>query len=282
MNKPKVPNFFDLETDLAAAEQIIFGAPYDGTASFRPGSRFGPSAMREAAYGIEYYSPYQEQELSLPVHDAGDLELPFGDPRVALQLIEEYVLSVIKQGKMPIMIGGEHLLSLAVVRALLTKYPELHIIHLDAHADLREEYLGSKYSHATVLRRIHEEAGTVIHSFGVRSGLKEEFAFAAANLDFHPFSLADLAALKMQLGDRPVYLTLDLDVLDPSILPGTGTPEPGGVSFRELLTALLSLKGVNLVGFDLVELAPQLDSSGVSTIVACTLLRELLLLAQKC
>ncbi|MDI9461763.1 MAG: agmatinase [Saccharofermentanales bacterium] len=282
MNKPKYSSFFDLGTGFAAAEQIIFGAPYDGTASFRPGSRFGPSAMREAAYGIEYYSPYQEQELSLPIHDAGDLELPFGDPQAVLRQIEEYVRHLVEQDKMPIMIGGEHLLSLAVVRALLTKYPELHIIHLDAHADLRDEYLGSKYSHATVLRRIYEENGTVIHSFGVRSGLKEEFTFAAANLDFHPFLLADLPALKAPLGNKPVYLTLDLDVLDPSVLPGTGTPEPGGAGFRELLTALLSLKGVNLVGFDLVELAPQLDSSGVSTIVACTLLRELLLLAQKC
>lgn len=282
MNKPKLLSFFDLETDFAAAEQIIFGAPYDGTASFRPGSRFGPSAMREAAYGIEYFSPYQEQELSVPVHDAGNLELLLSDPQTVLRQVEEYVRYIVRQDKMPIMIGGEHLLSLAVVRALLTRYPELHIIHLDAHTDLREEYLGSKYSHATVLRLIHEEAGTVIHSFGVRSGLKEEFAFAAANLDFHPFSLTDLPALKAQLGDKPVYLTLDLDVLDPSVLPGTGTPEPGGVSFRELLTALLSLKGVNLVGFDLVELAPQLDSSGVSAIVACTLLRELLLLAQKC
>ena len=176
------------------------------------------------------------------------------------------------------MLGGEHLVTLGAVRALMKKYPNLHILHLDAHTDLRDEYLGEKLSHASVIRRLWEELGDGrIHQFGIRSGEKVEFEFAEAHMEIHRFNLNGWADALKTLQGKPVYLTLDLDVLDPSCLPGTGTPEPGGVSFSELLAAVLQLHKVKLVGCDIVELSPHYDQSGASTAVACKLVREILL-----
>lgn len=260
---------------------ILFGAPFDGTVTFRPGSRFAPSAMRSDSDGLETYSPYQDKDLSeFILHDAGDLELPPGRTEKALSLIGEFAEQVYSDGKLPVMMGGEHLVSLPVVVAALKHFPDLCMLHFDAHTDLREEYLGEKLSHACVLRRIWEHLGDGrIWQFGIRSGLREEFEWAKADhTALHPFDLGGVEKALRSIGGRPVYLTVDLDVLDPSCFPGTGTPEPGGVTFMELLQALLNLKGIPLVGVDIVELSPHYDVSGASTAAACKVLRESVLL----
>ncbi len=278
--KPNIQTFIAAEAAFDDARAVLFGAPFDGTTSFRPGTRFGPQAIRAESDGIETYSPYQNKDLEdLAIFDSGDLILPFGNTEAVLTMIEERTQEILDAGKMPVMLGGEHLVTLGAVRAMVKKYPDLHIIHFDAHADLREEYLGERLSHATVLRRSWDLLGDGrIHQFGIRSGERSEFEFALEHTDFHPFNVKDVLDVVLALGDKvPVYVTLDLDVLDPSLFCGTGTPEAGGIFFQDLEEALLALEALNVVGFDMNELSPHYDASGVSTAVACKVLREMLL-----
>lgn len=276
-----VENFIGCESSYQDAKIVLFGAPFDSTTSFRPGARFGPAAMRHESFGLETYSPYQDKDLEdLAVFDSGDLELCFGSSEMALADIEARAREIVSDGKFPLLLGGEHLVTLGAVRAVLEKYPELHIVHFDAHADLRDDYLGAQLSHACVLRRCHDLIGDRrIHQFCIRSGERAEFCFAAQHTDMHPFSFDGLAELTEQLTRTqvPVYLTIDLDCLDPSAFPGTGTPEAGGVSFLQLLNAIRTITQANIVAADVNELAPMLDTSGVSTATACKVLRELLL-----
>lgn len=277
---PNIMNFIAAEADFDEARAVIFGAPFDGTTSFRPGTRFGPGAIRAESDGIETYSPYQNRDLEdIAVFDSGDLLLPFGNTEAVLDMICARTAEILEAGKMPVMLGGEHLVTLGAVRAMVQKYPELHIIHFDAHTDLRDDYLGERLSHATVIRRCHDLLGDGrIHQFGIRSGERAEWDFAFAHTDFHPFNVKDVLDVVLALGsDVPVYVTLDLDVLDPSLFCGTGTPEAGGVFFQDLEEALLALEPLNVVGFDMNELSPHYDASGVSTAVACKVLREMLL-----
>ena len=274
-------NFIGADSTFEDSRIVIFGAPYDSTTSFRPGTRFGPSAIRSESFGIETYSPYQDRDLEtdVAVHDAGDLELPFGAPDRALEMIEAKADEILSAGKIPFLLGGEHLVSLGAVRAAAKRFPDLHIIHFDAHADLREDYLGVKLSHACVMRRCHDLLGDGrIWQFGIRSGTRDEFAFMReGHVTTEPFSVNTLASLSFPEG-TPVYLTVDLDVLDPSEFPGTGTQEAGGLRFTELLSALTEiLRRFNVVALDNVELSPGLDASGRSTALACKILREQLL-----
>lgn len=282
---PNVETFIGCESSFEEASVVLYGAPFDSTTSFRPGARFGPSAMRHESFGLETYSPYQDKDLmDISVFDSGDLELCFGSSEMALLDIEKRANEILHAGKFPLLLGGEHLVTLAAVRAVFHKYPDLHIIHFDAHADLRDDYLGAKLSHACVLRRCHELLGdNRIHQFCIRSGEREEFQFAAQHTDFHPFSFDGLQETVRELNEKqvPVYFTIDLDCLDPSVFPGTGTPEAGGVSFLELLDAIRTVSQANVVGADVNELAPMLDASGVSTAAACKVLRELLLAIAK-
>ncbi len=275
-------SFIAADAPYEAADFVLFGAPYDSTTSFRPGARFGAQAMRTESFGIETFSPYQNRDLEdIRVHDAGDLELPFGAPEPALALIEAKADSIFTDGKTPVLLGGEHLVTLGAVRAAARHHPSLHIIHFDAHADLRADYLGNPLSHACVLRRCHDILGDGrIHQFGIRSGTREEFAFMAeGHVATERHTCATLPRLSLPAG-TPVYLTVDMDVLDPSEFPGTGTQEAGGLRFRELLGALLDVFArFRVVAFDNVELAPTLDPSGRSTALACKLLREELLAA---
>ena len=275
-------NFIGAESDYSSADIVLFGAPYDSTTSFRPGGRFGPQTMRVESFGIETYSPYQDRDLEdLRVHDAGDLELPFGAPEPVLDMVEAKAAAILADGKMPVLLGGEHLVTLGAVRAAAKRFPDLRIIHFDAHADLREAYLGNPLSHACVLRRCHDLLGDGrIWQFGIRSGTRDEFAFMkAGHVVTEPFSLKTLPQISFPAG-TPAYLTVDLDVLDPAEFPGTGTPEAGGVRFAELRTALMDVFArFNVVAFDNVELAPSLDPTGRSTALACKLLREELLAA---
>ena len=282
---PNVETFIGCDSSYRAASIVLYGAPYDSTTSYRPGARFGPAAIRHESYGLETYSPYQNADLTdFDVFDSGDLELCFGSSELALADIEARAEEILKDGKFPLLLGGEHLVTLGAVRAAVKKYPDLHIVHFDAHADLRDDYLGAKLSHACVLRRCHELVGDGrIHQFCIRSGEREEFAFAKEHTQMQKFTFDGLEETVAQLkaDGTPVYFTIDLDCLDPAVFAGTGTPEAGGVSFVQLLAALRCVCTANVIGADVNELAPMLDASGVSTATACKVLRELLLALHK-
>ena len=282
--------FVGCDKDYAEADTVLFGAPYDSTTSFRPGTRFGPSAMRMESFGIETYSPMQDKDLvdDTKVFDSGDLELPFGAPEPALKMIEERSAQILEDGKRPFLLGGEHLVTLGAFRAVQKKYPNVVIIHFDAHADLREDYLGNPLSHACVLRRCHDLVGDGrIFQFGIRSGTRDEFQFMKdGHVTTEPFADSTLESVVKVLSSPlpstftsvPVYLTIDMDVLDPSEFPGTGTQEAGGFSYPQLVENVRFIcSRLNVVALDNVELNPGLDSTGRSTALACKFLRECLL-----
>lgn len=274
-----IETFLGCDNEFEESRIVIFGAPYDSTTSFRPGTRFAPKTMRSESFGLETYSPYQDLDLEdADIFDSGDLELCFGRPELALKDIENRTAEIIDCGKIPLMIGGEHLVTLGAVRAAAKKYPDLHIIHFDAHADLRDEYLGAELSHAAVIRRVWDILGDGrIFQFGIRSGDRSEFKWGKDHVKTSLFGFEGLDEVISDIGDKPAYFTLDLDVLDPSVFPGTGTPEAGGVTFKELLAAVLKVSKLNIVGMDINELSPMLDQSGASTATALKVMRELML-----
>ena len=287
---PQACQFIGCDKSYREADTVLFGAPYDSTTSFRPGTRFGPSAMRMESFGIETYSPMQDKDLvdDTKVFDSGDLELPFGAPEPALKMIEERSAQILEDGKRPFLLGGEHLVTLGAFRAVQKKYPNVVIIHFDAHADLREDYLGNPLSHACVLRRCHDLVGDGrIFQFGIRSGTRDEFQFMkVGHVTTEPFADSTLESVVKVLSSPlpstftsvPVYLTIDMDVLDPSEFPGTGTQEAGGFSYLQLVEDVrLICSRLNVVALDNVELNPGLDSTGRSTALACKFLRECLL-----
>ncbi len=274
--------FLECDKEYEEANVVIFGAPFDGTTSFRPGTRFGPNAIRNESFGIETYSPYQDADLTdMKICDIGDLELPFGNTRRVLDRIQETTAEILEGDKIPVMLGGEHLITLGAMEAVVKKYPDVHILHLDAHTDLREEYLGEPLSHSAVIKRVWDMIGdNRIFQFGIRSGERYEFEFAKKHTVMQKFNLDGFSEVVEKLKDKPVYFTLDLDILDPSVFSGTGTPEAGGVSYMELQNAVMQLKKLHIVGCDINELAPSYDASGVSTAVACKIVREIMLTLQ--
>ena len=260
---------------------VIFSSPMDATCSFRPGTRFAGPAIRQDSIGMEWYSPYFNMDLKdYGTCDIGDLDLPMGDVEKDLKEISRVTSLILKDGKKTMMIGGEHLVTLGTIREYVKKYKDLNIIHFDAHTDLREEFLGRELSHATVLRKCYDLLnGGTIYQFGIRSGDRSEFEWAKTHIHQHLFDTEGLDEAIEALKDKPVYITIDLDVLDPSVFPGTGTPEAGGITFKELEAAILKMRKLNnIVGADMVELSPDYDTSHVSTQVACKVLRELVLL----
>lgn len=276
-----VETFIGCDADYKDARIVLFGAPFDSTTSFRPGTRFAPHAIRSESFGLETYSPWQDRDLEdISVFDSGDIELCIGSAEKALDQISERTATILADGKIPFMIGGEHLVTLGAFREVFKKYPDVHIIHFDAHTDLRDDYLDVKLSHACVMRRCHDLIGDGrIHQFGIRSGERAEWQWAReGHTDLHPFSFDGLAEVVKGLGSTPVYFTIDLDVMDPSVFPGTGTPEYGGVTFMQLFEALKTVcYGCNIVGLDVNELCPPYDQTGASTAAACKIIRELLL-----
>ncbi|MBN2504402.1 MAG: agmatinase [Bacilli bacterium] len=278
-------SFQSSNADYETAKVVIFSVPMDSTTSFRPGTRFAGNAIRVDSFGVEWYSPYRNKSLKdVPTIDIGDLDLPIGDVERALETVYETTKQILDDGKLPMMVGGEHLVTYPVIRAMVEKYPDLNIIHLDAHTDLREEFFGRKLSHATVIRRCHDLLGDGrIHQFGIRSGDREEFEWAKnGHTHLRKYDLIGLSETIKSIDDKPVYITIDLDVLDPAVFPGTGTPEPGGITYKELLGSFDEFEKIpNLVGADIVELAPMLDASGASTAVAAKTLREMVLLLHK-
>jgi len=266
--------------DYAAASLVILGAPMDFTVSFRPGARFGPEEIRRVSVGLEEYSPALNRELSeCRFYDAGDVELPPGGVEESLRRIGRAVEEIFADGKFPLLLGGEHLVTLPAVQAAFRHHPELAVIHFDAHADLRDEYLGERLSHATVMRRVLETVGwDNLYQFGIRSGTGEEFDLARKRSGlFFAEILPCLRDVCRQLRGRPIYITLDIDVLDPAFAPGTGTPEPGGCSPRDVFNALYMLRELPVVGMDLVEVCPACDPTERTALLAAKLVREAVL-----
>ncbi|MGE4572507.1 MAG: agmatinase [Candidatus Izemoplasmatales bacterium] len=286
MNYNKVDlSFQSCDKEYEESSVVLFSAPLDTTTSYRPGTRFAGNAVRVESIGIEWYSPYKDMDLKdYKTADIGDLEIPMGDVKTSLDTIYNTSKNILKDHKKVMMIGGEHLVTYPVVKAYHEVYPDLKIIHLDAHTDLRDEFLGMKLSHATVIKRCYDILGdNRIYQFGIRSGDKHEFQFAKDGHTYmEKFSIDTLEKIIDEIKDSPVYITIDLDVLDPSVMPGTGTPEPGGISFKEILHATKLFEKLNhVVGADIVELAPKIDPTDVSTAVAAKLLREMILLLHK-
>ncbi|ASS94729.1 MULTISPECIES: agmatinase [Peribacillus] len=265
------------------SEAVLYGMPMDWTVSFRPGSRFGPTRIREVSIGLEEYSPYLDRELEeVKFFDAGDIPLPFGNPQRSIDMIEKFVDSVLDAGKFPMGMGGEHLVTWPVIKAMYKKYPDMAIIHMDAHTDLREDYEGEPLSHASIIRKSAELIGPKnVYSFGIRSGLKEEFQWAKENgMHISKFEVLEpLKEILPQLAGRPVYVTIDIDVLDPAHAPGTGTVDCGGITSKELLASIheIARSEINVVGCDLVEVAPIYDPSEQTANTASKLIREMIL-----
>lgn len=283
-NNMNIQTFIGCESSFEEASTVLFGIPFDGTTSFRPGTRFAMQAIRQDSFGLESYSPYLDRDLEEEaIHDGGDLDLPFGNTERVLSDIATYTKEVLDNSKKFLMVGGEHLVSLPTIEAAYEKYPDLHVIHIDAHTDLREDYMGEPLSHASVIRRCFDFLGDGrIFQFGIRSGLKEEFEWAKEHTYMEKFTIDTLPQIVQRLKDVPVYVTIDLDVLDPGTFPGTGTPEPGGITYKELLAGIAALQDLNqIVAADVVELSPQYDPSGASTAMACKTVREMLLTLTK-
>lgn len=272
--------FLGLNAAVEAALWVYFGIPMDFTVSFQPGSRFGPGRVREASYGIETYSLAQDRDLEeLPLADGGDLELPFGNVAESLRRIRETARSIVSRDQHFLAVGGEHLVTLPLIQAMVERYPDLAVVHFDAHADLREEYLGEALSHATVLRRVTEHLKPRhLYQFGIRSATRDEARFAREAVNFYPHRVLDpLTQCLPELKGRPIYVTMDVDVIDPAFMPGTGTPEPGGISSQEALEAVRLLSELEVVGMDVVETMPANDISQRSAVLTAKIVREALL-----
>ncbi|MEW6574245.1 MAG: agmatinase [Bacillota bacterium] len=273
--------FLGAGNDYAAARVVLIGAGLDTTGCFRPGAREGPRAIRYFSQCLEEYSLRLERDIrEAGFYDLGDLDLPFGDVETALSRIQQAADRVLSDGKTPVFLGGEHLITLPVVTAVHSRFPDLVVLHFDAHADLRDQYLGVRLSHATVIRRVAELLGQRrVYQFGIRSADKEELRFAEENTRLHLYGAGEpLAAVYDELLVRPVYVTLDIDVVDPAYAPGVGTPEPGGIGPAELIEAVYRFQGLNLVGFDVVEVNPVYDPGGLAPLLAAKVIREIVLI----
>ncbi|MBQ5152332.1 agmatinase [Macrococcoides caseolyticum] len=283
MMQPNKHVYMSCESSFEEATTVIYGAPFDGTVSNRPGTRFAADAIRSESYGLETYSPFLNKDLEdVRIMDSGDVDITIGNKVKVLEELEETARTILNAGKLPFMIGGEHLVTLGPMRAVLEKYPDAMLVQLDAHTDLRDDYMGEPLSHATVVRRIHDLIGdNRIYQYGIRSGTKEEFDWSDTHTILEKFSIDTLKDLPDIIGNTPVYVTIDLDCLDPSIFPGTGTPDPGGLTYRELEPAFRVFEQLNVVAADIVELSPPYDHSGVSNAVAAKVARELMLAITK-
>lgn len=264
------------------SQAVIYGMPMDWTVSFRPGSRFGPSRIREVSIGLEEYSPYLDRLLEdIKYFDAGDIPLPFGNVEGSLDAIRTFVAKVLADGKFPLGLGGEHLVSWPVFQAVYEKHKDMVVFHFDAHTDLRDNYEGYEYSHSTPIKKVcNLIGGKNVYSFGIRSGMKDEFEWAKENMHLYKYDVLEpVKQVLPTIGNRPIYLTIDIDVLDPAHAPGTGTTEAGGITSRELLDTIhfMANNGANVIGCDLVEVAPVYDHSEMTQIAASKIVRELLL-----
>jgi len=265
----------------------LLGFAFDGTTSFRPGSRFGPNAIREASMNLESYSPYLDKNLEEDINfvDLGNLPFYPSKPKYPLNYFNELTknLNLKERNIKLVVLGGEHSISYGPILLHLHQYPDMVLLHLDAHADLRDGYLEEKFSHASIIRRVLDHFGKdhQLIQYGIRSGTREEFQFMKEKGTLKT-SLSDLINELNQIPiERPIYLTLDLDFFDPAYFPGTGTPETGGEDFHTFVKIIKILARKNFVGADITELAPQLDPTGNSNCFAAKVTREILLALKK-
>jgi agmatinase len=258
-----------------SARLLLLGCPLDATSSFRGGTKFAPESIRKASWTLETYSPYLKQDLEdLMFCDAGNLELRPGDLSFSLDAITDAVSEALQEDRRVIVLGGEHLVSYPILRAVQERFKGIQIVHFDAHCDMRDEYEGQRLSHATVMKRIRESGVTKILQVGIRSGTRREFEEADC------IGSAEMLASRLDR-NRPVYLSFDMDVFDPSLVAGVTTPEPGGLMFGEVMQYLSVLDGLSIVGADIVELAPDYDTTFVSSICAAKVVREILMLVHQ-
>ena len=250
----------------------IFGVPYDSTTCFRPGARFGPDGIRFFSENLEEYSLALGKSLEeVDFCDAGNLEVP-ADPEGMVDSVYSFVKGV----EVPVLLGGEHSVTYPVVKALSERYANLTVVHFDAHADLRDSYSGTPYSHACVMKRVLD-LGVSVVQVGIRSATKEEAELRRQNPNITVVdSLSELLFLLPRLG-TPLYFSVDIDFFDPSYAPGTGTPEPPGASPVEFFDLIYKLPAVSVVGFDVVEVSPPYDPSGITQMLAAKIVRELLI-----
>ncbi len=273
------PVFLAAERSPAACDVAIVGVPFDGTASWRSGARFGPDAIRAASVALETYSPRLDHDLEdIALGDYGDLEVGTGRPERVVAAAERVAGQLFGRGAKPLLLGGDHSWTPGVVRAALARWPDLLVVQLDAHADLRDGYLGEPYSHAAGMRRCLDFlSSSALLQVGIRSGTREEWLELRGTGRFVPPSERALQAALAGASRRPVYVTCDLDVFDPAYFSGTGVPEPGGIDWVTFASLLDVLRPLNLIGADVVELAPGLDPSGASSVLAAKVVRELAL-----
>ena len=268
-------DFIGANQNYDEAKIVMLGMPYDCTCSNRAGSRFAPQAARLESIGIETYSLYFDREMEETFFfDAGDLEYPFGNAKKMLEITEENVDCIYNDGKKLLGIGGEHLITLANVKSVLKKYDNIAVIQFDAHTDLREQYIGEELTHSGVMYQIAKLIGyDNIAQIGLRSGEREEFDIVK-KYNTLKTRTDELDKFK----DKNIFLTIDLDVLDPSLMSGVGTPEAGGMTYKELMNWIVYLKDFNIIGADIMELAPDIDITKTSTATACKLIREVLMI----
>ncbi len=279
MNFIKEPNFIGCDASYKAARTVIAGLPYDGTSSFRPGSRFAPDSIRKYSYSIETFSHEQERDITdYKIADLGNLELPYGDSKAVVKLVEELAAKMLKDKKKALYIGGEHLLTYPIMKQYAKKYKDLKVIYFDAHADFREGYKGSRLSHASAARLTAEEAGNEnLFMFGIRSFERNEWLHMKKHNIFVDSKVERFDEVVDMIKGHPVYMSLDMDVFDPSCLPGLGTPEAGGIFYTDFMKLMPGLTKLDIVGMDVLEISPEYDAHGNSSIFAAKVIRELIL-----
>lgn len=271
--------FADANSDYKYADYVICGVPYDGTSCFRKGSSFAPNEMRQVSYNFETYSSFFDIDLDyVAIHDFGDLEVA-EDINSTIELVSKHADTFIEDGKIPVMLGGEHSVTLPFVRACKKKYTDLSVVVLDAHLDLRDEYDGETNSHACISKRILDEVTESYASMGIRSGTQDEYRYASEN-GIEIFSAEDvfnsgieniIKEIRKNISG-PVYLSIDMDAIDPAFAPAVGTPEPYGLTPRDVREVIAAF-APDIVGFDLVEIAPAYDSGGTA-ILGAKLVRD--------
>ena len=281
------PVFMGANKNLSDCSIGLFGVNYDGTTSFKPGARFGPNAIRNVSESLETYCPFVNKDLNLINYfDAGSLKLDLSDTRSIIKTVKSGTNFLLNNNLKPLILGGEHSISIGVIEALVEKYPTLIMIQLDAHADLRNSYQNNKYSHACTIRRCLEILPSKkVFQIGIRSGTKEEFTIMNNNHQLIKFrtgdSIIEIQKTLEPFKKHPIYLTIDLDWFDPSLLSGTGTPEPGGFFWHDFEKIIELLNIFEIIGCDIVELSPDLDNSGISSIVAAKTTRSLIMTLDK-
>ena len=262
----------------------IIGVPFDSTTSYHSGARLGPVVVREASFGFERYNTVFNKDLTTAFYDFGDVNVIPGNCMQTCKIIEDTVRELTDLNIRPIIIGGEHSASIGAIKVLAEKYDKLTVVHLDAHRDLAFEFIGEKYSHATVMRRAHEE-GVDLVQIGIRSASKDEEEYVKSTYNIQTFKTRDvhkhMDAIEYFLIniEGPIYISIDMDVMNPAIAPNVGNPTPGGLFVSEIETILETLCRKNIVGLDVVETAS--DRLGDPTaVVAAKIIYDFLTLIE--